>query len=204
MLPTRLLLSVNCFDSEIMLSSNRTTINLEKVLAQTVDCEYKTTAKSTVIVLRPWWGAWSIGLALAGMIAIAFIQTPTMAVATAVLSASMLGFGVWTLLTQRQYQIRHGAADSQRSRKLIIGLDDPVYCELVTIDCELEEDYTIADAFEFVQGMRTVCRRLSGDATIDSGELVDTGELLVGDTRANAADGGTAKAKADQGLRQHH
>ena len=75
----------------------------------------------------------------------------------------MLAVGVWVLLTHRHYKAEQGGSVSDRSRKILIGLNDPVFTELVTLDCELEEDYAMADAFEFIQGMRSVCRQLRGE-----------------------------------------
>ena len=84
----------------------------------------------------------------------------------AVLALLLLAVGAWVLLTQRQYKTEESEATSTRSRKILIGLDDPVFMELVTLDCELEEDYALADAFEFIQGMRSVSRQLRGEVVI--------------------------------------
>jgi hypothetical protein len=163
-----------------------TTVNLEKVLAQSVDCEYKAVASTTVVVLRPWWGAWAVGNGVLGGIVLAFVREPAAVFILAICSLGLLGFGVWALLTQRHYRIEPADAESNRNRKLLIGFDDPVFMELVTLECELEEDYTMAEAFEFVQGIRSVCRRLRGEIVLDSDELINTGALLTGDARGLA------------------
>eukprot|EP01048_Picozoa_sp_COSAG05_P007101 COSAG05_NODE_490_length_9314_cov_95.649702_6_plen_347_part_00 len=162
-----------------------TTTNLEKLIAQSVDCEYRATTHTTLVVLRPWWGAWCVGIGLLSTLVLAFEQDPNTVIVTVAFAMLLLGAGAWVLLTQRQYHILPGGTGSHRSRKLVLGLDDPVFQQLVTIELELEEDYTCADAFEFVQGLRSVCRRLKGVVAVDSDELLDAGALMVGDGNEN-------------------
>lgn len=145
-----------------------TAVNLEKILAQTIDCEYKASSATTVVVLRPQWGAWTAGIGVAMGLSVAFMPQDNVQniVGVAVLALLLLAVGAWVLLTQRQYKTEESEATSTRSRKILIGLDDPVFMELVTLDCELEEDYALADAFEFIQGMRSVSRQLRGEVVI--------------------------------------
>ena len=143
-----------------------TAVNLEKVLAQTIDCEYKASTATTVIISRPEWGAWTMGVGMVAGLAIAFMPQDNVAniIAVSAFSLALVVVGAWVLLTQRRYSTEaSGAPSTTRSRKLLIGLEDPVFMELVTLDCELEEDYALADAFEFIQGMRSVARQLRGD-----------------------------------------
>jgi hypothetical protein len=143
-----------------------TAVNLEKVLAQTIDCEYKASTATTVIISRPEWGAWTMGVGMVAGLAIAFMPQDNVAniIAVSAFSLALVVVGAWVLLTQRRYSTEaSGAPSTTRSRKLLIGLEDPVFMELVTLDCELEEDYALADAFEFIQGMRSVTRQLRGD-----------------------------------------
>ena len=145
-----------------------TAVNLEKVLAQTIDCEYMASSTSAVIVMRPRWGAWTVAIGVFLGLAVAFMPQDNLqqVLGVLILSLAMIAAGSFVLLTQRQYRTEEGGANCTRSRKLLIGLDDPVFMDLVTLDCELEDDYALADAFEFIQGMRTVARQLRGDAVV--------------------------------------
>ena len=145
-----------------------TAVNLEKVLAQTIDCEYKASTSTMVVIERPKWGAYLAVLGIIGLFALAFMpqDNVTNIILLSVVSLLMLAVGVWVLLTQRHYKTEESGPISDRSRKILIGLNDPVFTELVTLDCELEEDYAMADAFEFIQGMRSVCRQLRGEVLV--------------------------------------
>ena len=117
-----------------------------------------------MVVLRPKWGAMLLGLGLLGVLAMAFVPEENAAeiIGLGAFSLLLLAVGAWALLMRRQYHAVSKPASSTRSRKILIGLDDPVYMKLVTLDLELDEDYALADAFEFIQGMRSVCRQLRG------------------------------------------
>ena len=146
-----------------------TAVNLEKVLAQTIDCEYKASTATTVIISRPEWGAWTVGVGMVAGLATAFVPQDNAAniIAVSAFSFALVVVGAWVLLTQRRYSTEDsGPPSSSRSRKLLIGLEDPVYMELVTLDCELEDSYALADAFEFIQGMRSVTRTLRGEVVV--------------------------------------
>jgi hypothetical protein len=159
---TRVKLKLSCDLADNMFW---TAVNLEKVLAQTIDCEYKASTATTVIITRPRWGMWTVVLGVIMGLAVAFMPQDNVQnlIGVSVLSLVLVVVGAWVLLTQRQYRTEDSGTDSTRSRKILIGLDDPVFMDLVTLDCELEEDYALADAFEFIQGMRSVARQLRGD-----------------------------------------
>eukprot|EP01048_Picozoa_sp_COSAG05_P035500 COSAG05_NODE_15464_length_369_cov_0.577778_1_plen_113_part_10 len=108
-----------------------TTVNLEKLIAQSVDCEYKATTHTAVVVLRPWWGAWCVGFGLLASLVLAFEQDPNIVIVTVAVAMLLLGAGAWVLLTRRQYDVLPGSVGSNRSRKLLLGLDDPVFQQLV-------------------------------------------------------------------------
>jgi nitrogen fixation-related uncharacterized protein len=159
---TRVKLKLSC---DLKDSMFWTAVNLEKILAQTIDCEYKANTATTVIVSRPRWGVWAVMVGLFLGLAVAFMPKDNLQnlIGVSVLSFVAVVVGAWVLLTQRQYTTEASSTNSIRSRKILIGLDDPVFVDLVTLDCELEEDYALADAFEFIQGIRSVTRQLRGE-----------------------------------------
>merc|ERR1711871_1634734 len=87
-----------------------TAINLEKLQAQAIDCEYKAASRTTVIVSRPRWAAWLVLLATLGIISTAFMPQDPIAYVFVVgaFSFLMFGFGVWSLLTGRTYKTECG------------------------------------------------------------------------------------------------
>lgn len=162
---TRVKLKLSCDLTDDMFW---TAVNLEKVLAQTIDCEYKASTGTTVIVSRPRWGLWTVMLGGLMGLAVVFMPQDNLQhlLGVSILALVLVVVGAWVLLTQRQYRTEEGGTSSTRSRKILIGLDDPVFMDLVTLDCELEDDYALADAFEFIQGMRSVTRQLRGDVVV--------------------------------------
>lgn len=158
-----------------------TAINLEKLQAQSIDCEYKAAARTTVIVSRPKWAAWLLLLATVGIISTAFISQDSIAhvIVVGALSLLLFGVGAWSLLMGRTYKTERSDPESYRSRKLLIGYDDPLHMQKVTLDCEMEEDYALMDAFEWIQGVRTVCRALAGDKVEDSDDLLSKETMMA-------------------------
>ena len=56
---------------------DRTSISLEKVLGQTIDCEYRAMATSVVVVSRPYWGLWLIYFGLFCVFGLVFARSAT-------------------------------------------------------------------------------------------------------------------------------
>jgi hypothetical protein len=157
-----------------------TAVNLEKLQAQTIDCEYKASTSTTVIVNRPKWAAKLIVLGILGILGTAFMPQDKIGnvLLAGVVAMALFTCGTWALLTRRQYVIEPSDPSSYRSRKILIGSDDPLHMQKVTLDCEMEEDYALADAFEWIQGLRSVCRVLAGDIVADDDELLDEDSVM--------------------------
>ena len=52
----------------------------------------------------------------------------------------------------------------------------------MTLNLDLEDDYKLDKAFTFIQGLRTVSRRLRGEIVVDADQLLDTESLVTGKT----------------------
>eukprot|EP01052_Picozoa_sp_SAG31_P047885 SAG31_NODE_9775_length_1229_cov_1.273451_2_plen_137_part_00 len=50
------------------------------------------------------------------------------------------------------------------------------------MNLELEADYKLENAFTFIQGLRTVSRRLRGEIVVDKDQLIDSESLVTGKT----------------------
>eukprot|EP01043_Picozoa_sp_COSAG02_P017195 COSAG02_NODE_775_length_17321_cov_16.653176_1_plen_465_part_00 len=181
-----------------------TAVNLERLLAQAIDCEYKASTATTVIVSRPKWAAYLMLLGALGIIATAFMPQDNTAYIILAGAFSMLffSFGTWSLLTQRQYTAEPSDPGTTRSRKLLIGYEDPLHMQKVTLECEMEEDYALADAFEWIQGLRSVCRVLAGDIVADQDELLDEDTVMKADQDGRTLSQGIRHAPTDNTVKE--
>ena len=181
-----------------------TAVSLEKLQAQVIDCEYKATTATTIIVSRPKWAAYVMALGALGILGTAFMPQDNIAYVILAGAFSMLffGFGTWSLLTRRQYTTEPGGPSSYRSRKLLIGYDDPLHMQKVTLECEMEEDYALADAFEWIQGLRSVGRALAGDVVADQDELLDKDTVMKAGQDGRTLSQGIRKGPRDNTVKE--
>jgi len=117
-------------------------------------------------------------------------------------SMLFFGFGTWSLLTRRQYTTEPGGPSSYRSRKLLIGYDDPLHMQKVTLECEMEEDYALADAFEWIQGLHSVGRALAGDVVADQDELLDKDTVMKAGQDGRTLSQGIRKGPRDNTVKE--
>jgi hypothetical protein len=155
-----------------------TAMSLEKILGQTIDCEYRAMASTVVVVSRPWWGAWMVKIGLLSLVALAFVRSLLHMAAVSGITLLLLGSGAHVLLNLRHYAIKPNPTDKFSCRSIIFGVDDPVAMERVTLNLELEDDYRLDNAFEFIQGLRTVSRQLRGEVLTDTENLLDVNSLV--------------------------
>jgi hypothetical protein len=183
-----------------------TSISLEKILGQTIDCEYRAMSATQIVVSRPFWGAWLLKAGLFCLLSVpiaSFLSMLALA-AMAGLTLLLLGSGMYVLLNMRHYELDQKPTTKYANRSLIFGVDDPVAMELVTLRLELEDDYRLDAAFDFIQGLRSVSRQLRGEILVDQDKLLDSESLMVGkevDYESESEEallGGSSKSSAER------